>query len=196
MGAEIVSCPMPSLEYALAAYYVLSSAEASSNLARFDGIRYGHRAAKYDDIESLYRNSRSEGFGDEVKRRILLGSFALSSGYYDAYYNKALMIRSKLIAEFGRIFDSCGAILAPTAPTAAYKLGEKRDDPVEMYLGDICTVPVNLAGLPALSLPCAETEAGLPVGLQLIGPAFGESALLGIGDALDGELKLKLGGKR
>lgn len=177
LGAVITEVSIPSLDHALAAYYVISSAEASSNLARFDGIRYGYRASEYEDIDQLYKNTRSEGFGDEVKRRIMLGTFALSSGYYDAYYKKALQVRSLVKSDFETAFTGCDFILSPTAPSAAYKIGEKSSDPLQMYLGDVYTVPVNIAGLPAISLPCGKTSSGLPVGMQLIGPHFSENVL-------------------
>ena len=185
LGAEIIEVSMPTLSHALPAYYIISSAEASSNLARFDGIRYGYRAKDYDDITTLYKNSRSEGFGQEVKRRIMLGTFALSSGYYDAYYKKALQVRTLIVNDYNRIFEQCDCILSPVAPTTAYKIGEKTSNPLEMYLGDIYTVPVNIAGLPALSMPCATADSGLPVGMQLIGPAFSEPALYRIGHAFE-----------
>ncbi|MDO4458901.1 MAG: Asp-tRNA(Asn)/Glu-tRNA(Gln) amidotransferase subunit GatA [Clostridia bacterium] len=177
MGAELVELSIPRLDYALPAYYVISSAEASSNLARFDGARYGYRSEKYDDITELYKNSRSEGFGAEVKRRIMLGTFALSSGYYDAYYKKALQVRTLIINDFNRAFESCDFILSPVSPTTAYKLGEKTGDPLEMYLGDIYTVPVNIAGVPSLSMPCGTGKNNLPIGMQLIGPLFSEKML-------------------
>lgn len=176
-GAEIVQVSMPALKNALPAYYVISSAEASSNLARFDGIKYGFRSENFEGIEQLYERSRSEGFGAEVKRRIMLGSFVLSAGYYDAYYKKALEVRTLIKQEFERILQICDMILAPVAPTTAYRLGEKTGDPLQMYLGDIYTVPVNIAGLPALSLPCGRDAEGLPIGMQLIGRAFGEAEL-------------------
>ncbi|MCI8622854.1 MAG: Asp-tRNA(Asn)/Glu-tRNA(Gln) amidotransferase subunit GatA [Dorea sp.] len=185
LGAELVSCRLPLLRHALPAYYILSSAEASANLARFDGVKYGFRAQGCTDLESLYLRSRSEGFGPEVRRRILLGSFVLSAGYYDAYYRKAQQARTLLIREFGRLLADCDAILAPVAPTTAYRLGEKTADPLEMYLGDIYTAPVNLAGLPALSMPCGRAPDGLPVGMQLIGPAFGERMLYRLGHAYE-----------
>ena len=176
---------MPSLKDALPAYYVISSAEASSNLARFDGVRYGHRSDNYTDIGELYKNTRDEGFGDEVKRRILLGTFALSSGYYDAYYKKALQARSLIINEYEKVFDKYDVILSPVAPTPAYKLGSKTGNPIEMYLGDIYTVPVNIAGVPALSLPCGKTSEGLPIGMQLIGKALSEPTLYRTGYAYE-----------
>ena len=185
LGAEIVRVSMPTLTHALPAYYIISSAEASSNLARFDGIRYGYRSPDYEDITSLYKNSRSEGFGQEVKRRIMLGTFALSSGYYDAYYKKALQVRTLITRDYSRIFAACDCILSPVAPTTAYKIGEKTANPLEMYLGDIYTVPVNIAGLPGLSMPCAAASDGMPVGMQLIGPAFSEPLLYRVGYAYE-----------
>ena len=185
LGAEIVRVSMPALTHALPAYYIISSAEASSNLARFDGIRYGYRSPDYEDISSLYKNSRSEGFGEEVKRRIMLGTFALSSGYYDAYYKKALQVRTLITRDYSRIFAACDCILSPVAPTTAYKIGEKTANPLEMYLGDIYTVPVNIAGLPGLSMPCAAASDGMPVGMQLIGPAFSEPLLYRVGYAYE-----------
>lgn len=175
MGAVVEEASLPSLEYALPAYYVISSAEASSNLSRFDGVRYGYRAPERGTLEELYKNSRSEGFGDEVKRRILLGSFVLSAGYYDAYYKKAQQVRVLVCGDFDRIFEDYDLVLSPVAPTTAYRLGETRNSPLELYLGDAYTVPVNIAGLPALSMPCGTDEAGLPVGMQLIGRHFGEA---------------------
>lgn len=185
LGAEVLEVSMPTLAHALPAYYIISSAEASSNLARFDGIRYGYRAAEYDDITQLYKKSRSEGFGAEVKRRIMLGTFALSSGYYDAYYKKALQVRTLIRQDYDRIFADCDCILSPVAPTTAYKLDEKTADPLSMYLGDIYTVPVNIAGLPALSMPCGVSPEGLPIGMQLIGKAFSEPVLYRIGRAYE-----------
>ena len=185
LGAAVKEIDLPSLEYALPAYYVLSSAEASSNLARFDGVRYGHRAAEYADLEELYVKSRSEGFGPEVKRRILLGTYTLSAGYFDAYYKKALQVRTLVIRDFDRAFEDCDALLGPVAPTTAYRIGEKSMSPLEMYLGDVHTVPVNIAGIPALSMPCGADENGLPVGLQLMGQTFSEPMLYRIGGALE-----------
>lgn len=185
MGAELVELSIPTLDYALPAYYVISSAEASSNLARFDGTRYGYRSEKFDDITELYKNSRSEGFGAEVKRRIMLGTFALSSGYYDAYYKKALQVRTLIIRDFNKAFESCDFILSPVSPTTAYKIGEKTSDPLEMYLGDIYTVPINIAGVPSLSMPCAVGKDNLPIGMQLIGPLFSENKLYKAGYAFE-----------
>lgn len=185
LGAELVSVSMPSIDYALSAYYVISSAEASSNLARFDGVRYGYRCDDYRNIDELYRKSRSEGFGSEVKKRIMLGTFALSSGYYDAYYKKALQVRSLVRKDFDDAFGKCDLIVSPVAPTVAYKIGEKTGDSLQMYMGDVCSVPVNIAGIPALTLPCGIGEGGMPVGIQLIGPAFSEGLLYRAGFALE-----------
>lgn len=185
LGATVKEVSIPSLSYALPAYYVLSSAEASSNLARFDGVRYGHRAEQYEDLEELYLNSRSEGFGPEVKRRILLGTYTLSAGYFDAYYKKALQVRTLVIRDFERVLADCDCLLGPVAPTTAYKLGEKTMSPLEMYLGDIHTVPVNIAGIPSLSMPCGLGDHGLPVGLQLMGATFSEPMLYRVGYALE-----------
>jgi aspartyl-tRNA(Asn)/glutamyl-tRNA(Gln) amidotransferase subunit A len=175
-GAEIEEMSLPYSEYALAAYYIISSAEASSNLARYDGIRYGHRAEKYEDLIDLYACSRSEGFGKEVKRRIMLGTFVLSSGYYDAYYKKALEVRTLIKNDFDKAFEKYDVLMSPTAPTTAFGFGEK-SDPLEMYLADILTVPINIAGLPSISVPCG-LAGGLPVGLQIIGRPFEEKTLL------------------
>ena len=181
---------MKTIDHALPAYYVLSSAEASSNLARFDGVKYGYCTENYESIDDLYKNSRSEGFGPEVQRRIMLGSFALSSGYYDAYYKKALQVRTLAMRDFADVFKKADAILSPVAPTTAYKIGEKTSDPLEMYMGDVYTVPVNIAGLPSLSMPCGEDSEGLPIGMQLIGPAFSEKTLYRIGLAYEKVRKL------
>ena len=188
LGAVIVPVSMPTLKNALSAYYILSCAEASSNLARFDGVKYGYRASGCSDINELYKKSRSEGFGDEVQRRIMLGTFVLSSGYRDAYYKKALRVRTEIIGDYNTIFEQCDCLLSPAAPTPAWKLGEKRSDPTEMYSADIFTVPVNIAGLPALSLPCGKSSTGLPIGLQLIGPHLSEGLLYRVGHALEQEL--------
>lgn len=187
-GAHIEEISLPALDDALPAYYVMSSAEASSNLARFDGVRYGYRAEGCRDIDELYERSRSEGFGPEVKRRILMGSFVLSAGYQDAYYKKALRARDGVCAAFDDAFSRFDLALTPVAPRTAWKLGQKHADPTEVYLEDVFTVPVNLAGVPALSLPCGQDEAGLPVGAQLIAPHFGEQKLLRAARALEAAL--------
>ena len=176
LGAILVPLSLPLPDVSLAAYYMISAAEASSNLARFDGVRYGRRAAEYDDIESLYARSRAEGFGHEVKRRILAGTFALSVGHYDEYYGRALCERARVRAAMTDALSQCDVILSPTAPTVAHRFGE-RADPAQMMLGDRYTVPANLAGLPALSLPCGMGEGGMPVGMQLVGAPFAEAML-------------------
>ena len=179
LGAEMVEVSLPNSHLSVAAYYVIAPAEASSNLSRFDGVRYGYRAAEYSDLNDMYCRTRAEGFGDEVKRRILIGTYVLSHGYYDAYYLQAQRIRRLIARDFEAAFRDCDVILGPTSPTTAFKLGEKAADPVQMYLSDIYTIAVNLAGLPGMSIPCGFAE-NLPVGLQLIGNYFSESRLLGI----------------
>jgi len=178
-GAIIKECSLPLADYSLAAYYIISSAEASSNLARFDGIRYGYRATDYKDGIDLYYKSRSQGFGNEVKRRIMLGTYALSAGYYDAYYKKALKVRKLIKDDFQRVFKDFDALISPTSPSTAFKFGEKKDDVLAMYLSDIYTVPVNIAGIPAISVPCGFVD-NLPVGLQIIGNYFKEDILFNI----------------
>jgi aspartyl-tRNA(Asn)/glutamyl-tRNA(Gln) amidotransferase subunit A len=179
LGASVETVSLPHAAYAIAAYYVIATAEASSNLARYDGIRYGRRAAGADSLLDTYRRSREEGFGAEVKRRILLGTYALSAGYYDAYYGKAQKARTLVRRDFEDAFARCDLLVAPTAPTTAFRLGEKLAEPLSMYLSDVLTISVNLAGLPALSMPCGIDGSGLPIGVQLIGKPFGEAALLG-----------------
>lgn len=185
MGAEIIECNMPSLKYAVPAYYLISSAEASSNLSRYDGIKYGHRSDKGDHFNELISNSRSEGFGQEVKRRILLGNYALSSGYYDAYYAKALALKQRISAEYDAIFEKCDVIITPTAPTVAYKADESISDPVKMYQADICTVTVNIASLPAISTTCGYDENGMPIGMSIIGKKFDEATIIQVADAFE-----------
>jgi aspartyl-tRNA(Asn)/glutamyl-tRNA(Gln) amidotransferase subunit A len=177
-----VDVPLPHLPHAIAAYYLVATAEASSNLARYDGVRYGLRAPGVHDLPALYGRTRDLGFGPEVKRRVILGTFALSSGYYDAYYLRAQRVRTLIRRDFDAAFEACDVIATPTTPTPAFRLGEKTEDPLQMYLADIFTVPANLAGLPALSLPCG-LAGGLPVGLQLAARAFDEAALLRAGAA-------------
>ena len=177
-GAQIEEFEMPLTDYIIHAYYIIACAEASSNLSRYDGLKYGYRSANAKTLSEVYRLSRSEGFGLEVKRRIMLGSFVLSSGYYDAYYKKALQARALVKDSYKQLFERFDMILSPVAPTTAYKIGENIDDPVKMYMGDVYTVPVNLAGLPAASLPCGFDKTGLPVGFQLIGDAFSEKKLI------------------
>lgn len=179
LGAITVTVKLPNARLAIPAYYVLAPAEASSNLSRFDGVRYGHRAAAYTDLDDLYRKSRGEGFGAEVKRRILVGTYVLSHGYYDAYYLQAQKLRRLIAEDFRQAFDSCDIIAGPVSPTTAWPIGAKTDDPVQMYLSDIYTIAINLAGLPGLSHPCGFGAGTLPVGLQLVGNYFDESRLLG-----------------
>lgn len=185
LGAFCEECNLPLTEYAIPAYCIISSSEASSNLARYDGIRYGYRADNCDDLYELYIRTRSEGFGMEVKRRIILGTYALSSGYYDAYYKKALQVRTLIKESFDKFFSKYDLLIGPTVPTTAYRIGERIDDPLAMYMGDIFTIPANIAGIPALSIPCGFDRDGLPIGLQLIGKAFDESALLKAGFAFE-----------
>ena len=185
LGAEIVEISLPHTDYAVATYYIVATAEASANLARFDGIRYGARVDGADPIE-LYSNTRGQGFGPEVKRRIILGTYVLSSGYYDAYYLRAQKVRTLIRQDFLKAFEQVDAIITPTTPTAAFKIGEKSDDPLQMYLSDIFTISCNLAGIPGLSLPCGFTQSPkLPIGLQLLGKPFGEETLLNIAHAYE-----------
>lgn len=184
-GCELKTVSLPSLKYAVAAYYLISSAEAASNLSRFDGIKYGHRSEVGHTYNDLIKNSRREGFGDEVKRRIMLGNYALSSGYYDAYYNKAVQIRGKLKAEYDAILKICDCILTPTAPTVAYKIGQQENDPVKMYSADICTVTANISGLPAVSTTCGYNAEGLPIGMSITGRAFDEAGILAVADVFE-----------
>ncbi|UCB57521.1 MAG: Asp-tRNA(Asn)/Glu-tRNA(Gln) amidotransferase subunit GatA [Candidatus Omnitrophota bacterium] len=178
LGAQVKEISLPHTGYAVADYYIIATAEASSNLARFDGVQYGHRASDFDNLLDMYAKTRGEGFGEEAKRRIILGTYALSSGYYDAYYLRALKARRLIKEDFDRAFKDCDCIVTPTSPTAAFKIGERIDNPLAMYLSDIYTISVNLAGLPAISVPCGFNEKGLPIGLQFIARAFEEEVLL------------------
>jgi len=187
LGATLVDVSLPHTKYALATYYLLAPAEASSNLARYDGVRYGQRAGDAKGLKEMYGLTRDHGFGPEVKRRIMLGTYALSAGYYDAYYVKAQKVRTLIREDFTKAFTQVDALLTPTSPVPAFKLGEKVNDPLSMYLMDVCTLPCNLAGLPGLSLPCGFTKAGLPIGLQLMGRPFDEAKLLRIGRAFERE---------
>jgi len=189
-GAIIKNISLPHTVYALPAYYIVAPAEASSNLARYDGVKYGHRAKGKNLIE-MYENTRSEGFGDEVKRRILIGTYVLSSGYYDAYYLKAQKVRQLIKNDFDKVFSDVDAILTPSTPSSAFKIGEKTDDPVSMYLNDIFTVPVNLSGLPAISVPSGYDKNNLPLGLQIIGKAFDEQTILNLSLAIEKRVKFK-----
>ncbi len=185
LGAEVIEISLPHTEYAIAAYYLIATAEASSNLARYDGVRYGYRAPGAESLLDMYRKTRNQGFGAEVKRRIMLGTYALSTGYYDAYYLKAQKVRTLIRRDFAEAFRRCDVIATPTAPTTAFRIGEKIGDPVQMYLSDVFTISANLAGLPALSLPCGFDGEGLPIGLQLLGPPFGEIAVLRVARAYE-----------
>ncbi len=185
LGAESADMSLPLNEYALPAYYMISSAEASSNLARFDGVKYGYRAEKFSDLLDLYCQTRSEGFGAEVKRRIMIGTYALSSGYYDAYYKKAQQVRTMVMNDFTKAFETYDVLVTPTSPTTAFGIGEKTSDPLKMYMGDICTVSVNIGGLPAIVIPCGYDKAGLPIGIQIIGKPFGEATVLNAAYALE-----------
>ena len=178
LGAEVEEFSLDIAKYALATYYIIADAEASSNLGRFDGIRYGHRTEEYSNIDEIFKKSRSEGFGDEVKRRIIFGTYVLSSGYYDAYYKKAQKVRTLVSNEFNKAFKKYDVILTPTSPTTAFKIGEKSGDPMQLYLADIDTVSVNVAGLPGISIPCGVDSKGLPIGMQLIGNKFQEETIL------------------
>jgi aspartyl-tRNA(Asn)/glutamyl-tRNA(Gln) amidotransferase subunit A len=191
LGAEIVDVSFTHLDYALSAYYMISSAEASSNLARYDGIRYGFRAEEFADLVDLYKKTRSQGFGDEVKRRIMLGTYALSSGYYDAYYKKAMQVRTIIKEDFDQVFGGCDVLLTPTAPTTAFGIGEKTSNPLEMYLTDIYTVPVNIAGIPGISVPCGQDNSGMPIGMQLLGNVLREETLLKAAWAFEQESGIK-----
>lgn len=187
MGAEVEEFSLDIAEYALATYYIIACAEASSNLGRFDGIRYGYRTENYTNLKELYRNSRSEGFGPEVKRRIILGTYVLSSGYYDAYYKKAQQVRTLVKKEFDKAFEKYDVLLTPTSPTVAFQIGTRSNNPLEMYLADICTVSVNIAGLPGISIPCGVDSKGMPIGMQLIGNKFEEEKILNTAYAFEQE---------
>lgn len=186
-GAIVEFFSVETMEYMIPAYYIIASAEASSNLERFDGVKYGYRAAEYEGLHDMYKKTRTEGFGEEVKRRIMLGSFVLSSGYYDAYYLKALRTKALIKQEFARAFDKYDVILAPAAPYTAPKIGESLKDPLAMYLGDIYTVAVNLCGLPGITVPCGQDKAGMPIGVQMIGNCFGEHKIFRAAAAYEAE---------
>jgi aspartyl-tRNA(Asn)/glutamyl-tRNA(Gln) amidotransferase subunit A len=183
LGCEIVPVSLPHTKYAIPTYYIVATAEASSNLARYDGVRYGFRAKSGRTLSEMYRSTREQGFGTEVKRRIMLGTYALSAGYYDAYYLKAQKVRTLLAQDFREAFKTVDAIVTPTSPTAAFKLDEKIDDPLAMYLADIYTVTADLAGIPGISIPCGETKERLPIGLQILGKHFDESTILRVAHA-------------
>jgi aspartyl-tRNA(Asn)/glutamyl-tRNA(Gln) amidotransferase subunit A len=185
LGVEIVDVDLPHAKYCIAVYYIIATAEASSNLARFDGVRYGFRAEDTPELRQMYRKTRDEGFGAEVKRRIMLGTYVLSAGYYDAYYRKAQQVRALLKQDFARAFSACDAIITPTAPTPAFRLGEKVDDPLSMYLNDVYTVTANLAGVPGINVPCGLSSENLPIGFQLLGPYWSESNLFRLAHAYE-----------
>jgi len=187
LGVKFVDLSLPHLDYGIAAYYVIATSEASSNLARYDGVKYGHRADEFEGIIDMYCRSRAEGFGPEVKRRIMLGTYALSSGYYDAYYLKAAKVRTLITNDFKEAFKTCDAILCPTSPSPAFGIGEKMDDPIQMYLTDVFTIPVNMAGLPGIAIPGGFSRDGLPVGVQIIAPHFGEARLVELASAFQKE---------
>jgi len=189
-GAEIIEVSLPHTGYGVAAYYVIAPAEASSNLARFDGVRYGHRTENPEDLLQLYKKSRSEGFGEEVKRRIMIGTYALSSGYYDAYYKKALQVRTLIVNDFKEAFTKCDVMISPVTPAPAWRIGEKNDDPLSVYLSDILTISANLSGVPGLSLPCGFSSEGLPIGLQIQASHFGEEKLFQTASFLEGQFGL------
>ena len=191
LGAKVEECSLDIAEYALATYYIIACAEASSNLGRFDGIRYGYRAKDFTNLKELYRKSRTEAFGEEVKRRIILGTYVLSSGYYDAYYKKAQQVRTLVMNEFNKAFEKYDIIVTPVSPTTAFKLGERATNPMEMYLADICTVSVNIAGLPGMSIPCGIDSQGLPIGMQLIGNKFCEETIIKAAYAYEQETKFR-----
>jgi aspartyl-tRNA(Asn)/glutamyl-tRNA(Gln) amidotransferase subunit A len=184
-GCEVVPVSLPHTKYAIPTYYVIATAEASSNLARFDGVRYGHRSRESKTLSAMYRRSRDEGFGPEVKRRIMLGTYALSAGYYDAYYIKAQRVRTLLTRDFENAFQKVDAIVTPTTPTPAFKLGEKSDDPLAMYLADLYTVTADLVGIPGISVPCGKSKGGLPIGCQVLTKHFDESTMFRIGHAIE-----------
>ena len=188
LGAKIEEFSLDISQYSLAAYYIIACAEASSNLGRFDGIRYTYRTPEFKSLKEIYKKSRSEGFGSEVKRRIILGTYVLSSGYYDAYYKKAQQVRTLVMNEFNKAFEKYDVILTPTSPTVAFDIGSKTNNPLEMYLADICTVSVNVAGLPAISIPCGVDKEGMPIGMQLIGNKFCEETVLNAADVIEKEL--------
>ena len=191
LGAEVEEFSLDIAKYSLATYYIIACAEASSNLGRFDGIRYGYRTPEFSNLKELYKKSRSEGFGPEVKRRIILGTYVLSSGYYDAYYKKAQQVRTLVMNEFQKAFEKYDVILTPTSPTVAFDIGSKSNNPLEMYLADICTVSVNIAGLPGISIPCGVDKEGMPVGMQLIGNKFEEEKLLNIAYIFEQKTKFR-----
>ena len=191
LGAEVEEFSLDIAKYSLAAYYIIACAEASSNLGRFDGIRYTYRSPNAKTLEEIFKKSRSEGFGAEVKRRIILGTYVLSAGYYDAYYKKAQKVRTMVMNEFNKGFEKYDVIITPTSPVTAFGIGEKSNNPLEMYLADICTVSVNVAGLPAISIPCGVDSNGLPIGMQIIGKKFNEDTILNVAFSIEKEIKFR-----
>ena len=191
MGAMVEECSVPIADYALPTYYIIADAEASSNLGRFDGIRYGYRTPNFENLKDIFVNSRTEGFGDEVKSRIILGTYVLSSGYYDAYYKKAQQVRTLVKNEFDKAFEKYDVLIIPTSPTVAFDIGSKSNNPLEMYLADICTVPVNVAGLPGISIPCGVDKSGMPIGMQIIGKQFSEETLLNTAYTYEQKVKFR-----
>jgi len=191
MGAIVEEFSLPIADYALATYYIIACAEASSNLGRFDGIRYGYRTKNFESLKDIYVNSRTEGFGDEVKRRIILGTYVLSSGYYDAYYKKAQKVRTLIKDQFNSAFEKYDVIIAPTAPNVAFNIGEKSNNPLELYMEDLCTVPINVAGVPSISIPCGVNSEGMPIGMQLIGKQFDEETIIRAAYTYEQETKFR-----
>ena len=191
MGAIVEECSLPIAGYALATYYIIACAEASSNLGRFDGIRYGYRTPNYESLKDIFVNSRTEGFGEEVKRRIILGTYVLSSGYYDAYYKKAQQVRTLVKKEFDKIFEKYDVLITPTSPTVAFDIGVRSNNPLEMYLADICTVSLNIAGLPGISIPCGVDKTGMPIGMQIIGKQFSEETILNAAYTYEQKVKFR-----
>jgi aspartyl-tRNA(Asn)/glutamyl-tRNA(Gln) amidotransferase subunit A len=191
IGAKCIQISLPHTEYCLAVYYIIAPAEASSNLARYDGVKYGFRSQDSRDLLDMYKKTRSAGFGAEVKRRIMIGTYALSSGYYDAYYKKASQVRALIKRDFEEAFKQCDVILTPTSPTPAFKIGEKMDDPLQMYLSDIFTISTNLAGIPGISVPCGFTKDGLPIGAQFLAGHFEEGKLIQIASAFEKQARLE-----
>ena len=191
LGCPVIEVHLPNTQYAIATYYIIAPAEASSNLARYDGVKYGYRSEAHQDLQTMYKHTRSKGFGEEVKRRIMLGTYALSAGYYDAYYLKASKVRTLLKQDYLKAFEQVDVLVGPVAPSLPFKLGEKTADPLQMYLSDIYTVTANLAGIPGLAMPCGFTKEGLPVGLQMLAAHFQEAKLFRMAYALEQELALK-----
>ncbi|MBA7577281.1 Glutamyl-tRNA(Gln) amidotransferase subunit A [subsurface metagenome] len=195
MGASVEEISIPNLEYALNVYYIIAPSEASANLSRFDGVRYGFRDRSAQTLRSMYKKTRAQGFGEEVKRRIMIGTYCLSAGYYDAYYEKALKVRTLIINDFNKAFSKYDVLISPTSPTTAFKFGERTEDPLTMYLSDICTIPSNLAGLPAVSIPAGLSGEGLPIGLQIMGNTLREDNVIRTAYSLEKAIGFKAGPK-